>query len=66
MRTVRRDGSAMIGAARPLLAHMVVLNQNLFEIAPVEIHKAKIDMTVLCGKIVYASMRARQIEAAQR
>ena len=56
----------MIGAARPLLAHMVVLNQNLFEIAPVEIHKAKIDMTVLCGKIVYASMRARQIEAAQR
>ena len=42
------------GAIRPgLLADIVVLNQNLFTIPPMDIHKTTVDMTVFDGRILY-------------
>ena len=35
-------------------ADLVVLEKNLFEIAPLDIHKVQVDMTVLGGKVVFA------------
>jgi predicted amidohydrolase YtcJ len=35
------------------MADLVVLHQNLFETAPLDIHKVQVDMTVLGGKVVY-------------
>jgi hypothetical protein len=40
------------------LADLVVLDRNLFETPPLEIHTAQVDMTVLEGEIVYE--RAKQ------
>ncbi len=35
-------------------ADLVVLDKNLFEIAPLDIHKVQVDMTVLGGKVVFS------------
>lgn len=43
-------GSLAVGKA----ADLVVLHQNLFEVAPLEIHNVKVDMTVLDGQIIFA------------
>lgn len=42
------------GAIRPgLLADLVVLNQNLFTIPPMEIHKTVVDVTVFDGRVIH-------------
>ncbi|MEH6584036.1 MAG: amidohydrolase [Halioglobus sp.] len=51
MRMSDRIGSISVGKQ----ADMVLLNQNLFEVDPYEIHKVKILKTWLAGKIVYQS-----------
>ncbi len=35
------------------LADLVVLDRNLFELAPVDIHAARVDMIVLAGQVIY-------------
>jgi predicted amidohydrolase YtcJ len=43
------------GAVSPgKMADLVVLHQNLFETAPLDIHKVPVDMTVLGGKVVFS------------
>jgi predicted amidohydrolase YtcJ len=44
-----KTGSIEVGK----LADLVVLEQNLFEMPPLEIHTVKTDMTVFDGRIVY-------------
>jgi predicted amidohydrolase YtcJ len=46
----RTRGSLSVGQA----ADLVVLDRNLFETAPLEIHSVKVDMTVVGGKVVFA------------
>jgi predicted amidohydrolase YtcJ len=42
------------GALRPgLLADIVVLNQNLFTIPTMDIHKTTVDVTVFDGRIIH-------------
>lgn len=42
------------GAIRPgLLADIVVLNQNLFTIPPMDIHKTVVDLTVFDGRVIH-------------
>ncbi len=36
------------------VADLVVLSQNIFETAPLDIHKVQVDMTLLGGKVVFA------------
>ncbi len=36
------------------LADMVVIDQNLFELDPYEIHKARVDLTVMNGRVVFS------------
>lgn len=43
-------GSLSAGKA----ADLVVLDRNLFETAPLDIHKLQVDMTVIDGKVVFA------------
>jgi hypothetical protein len=43
-------GTLSVGKA----ADLVVLNKNLFETAPLDIHNVQVDMTVLDGKVVFA------------
>ncbi len=45
---------AVKGTIRPgLLADIVVLNQNLFSIPTMDIHKTTVDMTVFDGRVLY-------------
>jgi predicted amidohydrolase YtcJ len=37
------------------LADLIVLDQDLFKIAPNEIHKTKVLLTMVGGKVVYQS-----------
>jgi predicted amidohydrolase YtcJ len=43
-------GSLVAGKA----ADLVVLSNNLFDMAPLELHNVKVDMTVLGGKVIFA------------
>lgn len=45
----RQTGSLEVGKA----ADLIVLNANLFEIEPSEIHKTRVDMTMLNGVLVF-------------
>jgi predicted amidohydrolase YtcJ len=40
--------------AAGMLADMVVLDRNLFESAPLEIHKTQVDMTIVGGVVVFS------------
>jgi predicted amidohydrolase YtcJ len=43
------------GAIRPgLLADLAVLNQDLFTIPPMEIHRTKVDMTIFNGRLIHS------------
>ena len=42
------------GSLRPgLLADIVVLNQDLFTIAPIDIHKTTVDITLFNGRVIH-------------
>jgi predicted amidohydrolase YtcJ len=40
--------------AAGMLADMVVLDRNIFESAPLDIHKTQVDMTVVGGVVVFS------------
>ena len=40
-------------------ADLVVLERNLFEVSPLEIHRVNVDMTLLGGRVVYERSRER-------
>ena len=52
MRMEDRTGSIEVGK----YADMVVLEENLFEIDPHDIHNVKVVMTVMDGEIVYQNV----------
>jgi predicted amidohydrolase YtcJ len=49
MHSEDRRGSIETGK----LADLVVLEQNLFEVPPLEIHQVKVDLTIFDGRIIY-------------
>ena len=49
IRMEREVGSIKVGK----LADLVVLEKNLFEVSPQDIHKTKVLMTVMNGKVVH-------------
>ena len=58
-RLERETGSLEVGK----LADVIVLDRNLFEIAPTEIHQAKVLLTLLGGRAVYRDSTALRAEA---
>ncbi len=58
-RLERETGSLEVGK----LADVIVLDRNLFEIAPTEIHQAKVLLTLLGGRTVYRDSTALRAEA---
>ena len=58
-RLERETGSLEVGK----LADIIVLDRNLFEIAPTEIHQAKVLLTLLGGRTVYRDSTALRAEA---
>lgn len=58
-RLERETGSLEVGK----LADVIVLDRNLFELAPTEIHKARVLLTLLGGRTVYRDSTALRAEA---
>lgn len=58
-RLERETGSLEVGK----LADVIVLDRNLFEIAPTEIHRARVLLTLLGGRTVYRDSSALRPEA---
>ena len=47
-------GSLAVGKA----ADLVVLESNLFDRAPADIHSVRVDMTVVAGRVIFDRRRA--------
>jgi len=53
------DDTTRGSLAAGMLADLVVLDKNLFDTAPLEIHSVQVDMTVIGGKAVFSRTPAR-------
>jgi len=42
-------------------ADLVVLDRNLFDLAPLDIHEARVDMTVVAGKVIFTRATDEQV-----